>query len=485
MLVMLVGNSGEVLAKEKVKLQGKGWQRYAFSLTVDKKSLAGDMRLALTPLKDGQVDVDMVSLFPHDTYKGHGLRRDLAEAIAALHPKFMRFPGGCMSHGQGLSNIYHWNESVGPWQDRKPAKNIWGYHQTRGLGFYEYFQFCEDIGAEPLPVLAAGVPCQNSAADKDGYAGQQGGIPMKDMPTYCQEILNMIEWANGDPATSKWAKMRADAGHPTPFNLKMIGIGNEDIISTVFEERFKMIASAVKDKYPQIKVIGTVGPFHDPSADYVEGWKFAKDNKRIVDMVDEHYYESPGWFMHNQDYYSSYDRTAPKVYLGEWASQGRTVENALVEALHLCSLERNGDVVEMASYAPLLCHERHQNWNPDMIYFNRDSITMLTPSYYTQKLWGNNGGDKYVSSSFDLPASVGYRVSASVVKDVENKTIVKLVNALPQALTVSIKGLSIADGTAAEGFGGKPDSKHVIPLKVMVEDQKVTLPAYCVVVIRK
>lgn len=485
MLVMLVGNSGEVLAKEKVKLQGKGWQRYAFSLTVDKKSLAGDMRLALTPLKDGQVDVDMVSLFPHDTYKGHGLRRDLAEAIAALHPKFMRFPGGCMSHGQGLSNIYHWNESVGPWQDRKPAKNIWGYHQTRGLGFYEYFQFCEDIGAEPLPVLAAGVPCQNSAADKDGYAGQQGGIPMKDMPAYCQEILNMIEWANGDPATSKWAKMRADAGHPTPFNLKMIGIGNEDIISTVFEERFKMIASAVKDKYPQIKVIGTVGPFHDPSADYVEGWKFAKDNKRIVDMVDEHYYESPGWFLRNQDYYDSYDRTAPKVYLGEWASQGRTVENALVEALHLCSLERNGDVVRMSSYAPLFCNVEHQNWNPDMIYFNRDSITMLTPSYYTQKLWGNNGGDKYVSSSLDLPASVGYRVSASVVKDVENKTIVKLVNALPQALTVSIKGLSIADGTAAEGFGGKPDSKHVIPLKVMVEDQKVTLPAYCVVVIRK
>lgn len=246
-----------------------------------------------------------------------------------------------------------------------------------------------------------------------------------------------------------------------------------------------MIASAVKDKYPQIKVIGTVGPFHDPSADYVEGWKFAKDNKRIVDMVDEHYYESPGWFLRNQDYYDSYDRQAPKVYLGEWASQGRTVENALVEALHLCSLERNGDVVRMSSYAPLFCNVEHQNWNPDMIYFNRDSITMLTPSYYTQKLWGNNGGDKYVSSSFDLPASVGYRVNASVVKDVDDKTIVKLVNALPQALTVSIKGLSIADGTVAEGFGGKPDSKHVIPLKVMVEGQKVTLPAYCAVVIRK
>ena len=454
-LVSLIGKNGQVYAKEKIKLEGNGWQRYAFPLIVDKKMVRGDVKLALTPLKDGKVDVDMVSLFPHDTFKGHGLRKDLAEAVAALHPKFVRFPGGCMSHGQGLDNIYHWDESVGPWQDRKPAKNIWGYHQTRGLGFYEYFQFCEDIGAEPLPVLAAGVPCQNSAANKDGYAGQQGGIPMKDMPAYCQEILNMIDWANGDPATSKWAKMRADAGHPAPFNLKYIGIGNEDIISTVFEERFKMIAEAVKAKYPDIIVCGTVGPFHDPS------------------------------FLHNQDYYDGYDRTAPKVYLGEWASRGRNVENALVEALHLCSLERNGDVVRMSSYAPLFCNEEHQNWNPDMIYFNRDSITSLTPSYYTQKLWGNNSGDEYVSSSFDLPSSVGYRVSASVVKNGAGQTIVKLVNALPQPLTVSIKGLSIADGTVAEGFGGKPESRQVTAVKTTVDGQKVTLPAYSVVVIRK
>lgn len=407
-LVSLIGKNGQVYAKEKIKLEGTGWQRYAFPLIVDKKMVRGDVKLALTPLKDGKVDVDMVSLFPHDTFKGHGLRKDLAEAVAALHPKFVRFPGGCMSHGQGLDNIYHWDESVGPWQDRKPAKNIWGYHQTRGLGFYEYFQFCEDIGAEPLPVLAAGVPCQNSAANKDGYAGQQGGIPMKDMPAYCQEILNMIDWANGDPATSKWAKMRADAGHPAPFNLKYIGIGNEDIISTVFEERFKMIAEAVKAKYPDIIVCGTVGPFHDPSADYIEGWKYAKENKNIIDMVDEHYYESPGWFLHNQDYYDGYDRTAPKVYLGEWASRGRNVENALVEALHLCSLERNGDVVRMSSYAPLFCNEEHQNWNPDMIYFNRDSITSLTPSYY------RNCGGTTMGTSMSVRLSTCLRLWATV-----------------------------------------------------------------------
>lgn len=486
MLIALIGDDGAVYAKAKVKLQGTGWQRYAVPLIVDKKATKGNVRLALTPLKDGSVDVDMVSLFPHDTFKGHGLRKDLAEAIAALHPKFMRFPGGCMSHGQGIDNIYHWQESVGPWQDRKPAKNIWHYHQTRGLGFYEYFQFCEDIGAEPLPVLAAGVPCQNSGADKDGYAGQQGGIPMEDMPAYCQEILDMIEWANGDPATSKWAKMRADAGHPAPFNLKYVGIGNEDIISTVFEERFLMIAKAVKAKYPDIVLCGTVGPFHDPSADYIEGWKFAKANHRLIDMVDEHYYESPGWFLHHQDYYDNYDRNAPKVYLGEWASGGSTMENALVEALHLCALERNADVVEMASYAPLLCNVKHRNWNPDMIYFNHDTITSLTPSYFTQRLWGNHGGGTYVESRLSTAdGNVAYRTGASVVRNAGGKTIVKLVNALPSSLTVSVSGLQIADGTVAQGFAGKPKDKRVQDVSTTVSGQKVTLPPYSVVVIEQ
>ena len=232
----------------------------------------------------------------------NGLRKDLAQVIADLKPKFVRFPGGCMSHGQGLENIYHWNHTVGPLQDRKPDFNIWGYHQTRGLGFFEYFQFCEDIGAEPLPVLAAGVPCQNSSNNRQGIGGQQGGIPMKDMPAYIQELLDLIDWANGDPATSKWAKMRADAGHPKPFNLKYIGIGNEDIISTVFEERYEMICKAIRAKYPDIKICGTVGPFHSPSADYLEGWDFTKKHPDLQYMVDEHYYESTGWFMHHRDY---------------------------------------------------------------------------------------------------------------------------------------------------------------------------------------
>ena len=489
MTVALVADDGTVMAEGKLKVAGREWKRYALALTTDTKKrtklYGGEVqncRLVIVGKKEAEVALDMISLFPHDTYKGHGLRKDLAETIAALKPKFVRFPGGCMSHGEGIDNIYHWNHTVGPWQDRVPDKNIWHYHQTRGLGFYEYFQFCEDIGAEPLPVLAAGVPCQNSGPDKDGFGGQQGGIPMEDMPAYCQEILDMIEWANGDPAKSKWAKMRADAGHPEPFNLKYVGIGNEDIISTVFEERCLMICKAIKEKYPDIVVCGTVGPFHYPSADYIEGWRFAKENSRYIDMVDEHYYESPGWFLNNQDYYDGYDRKAPKVYLGEWASRTRTMESALVEAMHLCHIEKNADVVVMTSYAPLLCKEKHHNWNPNMIYFDNTNIT-LTPSYHTQKLFSVNGGDRYVASTLRVPEGLENRVAASVVTDSKSgKKYVKLVNALPSALKLNVNGLDISGNTAIEGFRGKPADKAVQPADgVKVEGSAITLPPYTVV----
>ena len=308
-----------------------------------------------------------------------------------------------MLHGQGLDNIYHWKETVGPLKDRKPARNIWNYHQTRQLGFYEYFQWCEDMGAEPLPVLAAGVPCQNSQPNAQGLCGQQGGIPMDQMPQYVQDVLDLVEWANGDPATSSWAKMRADAGHPAPFNLKMIGIGNEDLISTTFKERYLMICKALKQKYPDIEVVGTVGPFHYPSSDYVEGWKIAKENRQYIDAVDEHYYEKPGWFINHQDYYDHYDRSMPKVYLGEYAANGNNeVDRALAEGIHLCNVERNGDVVEMASYAPLLCKDGYANWNPDMMYFNNNKVR-ATESYQVQKMFSVHSGDVYIASDLQLP----------------------------------------------------------------------------------
>ncbi len=465
-----------------IETRGKEWTQYKISMRAEKSST--NAMLVIEPEGKQRAAVDMVSLFPQDTYKGHGLRKDLAEAIAALHPRFVRFPGGCMSHGQGVDNIYHWNHTVGPWQDRKPDFNIWKYHQTRGLGFYEYFQWCEDMGAEPLPVLAAGVPCQNSAANAEGYAGQQGGIAMEDMPDYIDELLHLIEWANGDPATSQWAKMRADAGHPAPFNLKYIGIGNEDIISTDFEERCLMICKAIRERYPEIQICGTAGPFHDPSSDYIEGWRFAKEHKSLFNLIDEHYYESTGWFLNNQHYYDDYDRTAPKVYLGEWASRSRTVESALVEAMHLCHIERNGDIVEMTSYAPLLCNEKHQNWNPDMIYFTNSGLT-LTPSYHTQRLFGTYAGDRYTPSALDADPEVTHRVASSVVRDSKTgRRFLRLVNALPVPLRLDVVDLNLPEHPSFEGFTGKPESLDITPLKeLQVVGNELTMPAYSFVVV--
>lgn len=487
--VQILTSSGELLAESKITTRGTGWQKYTAELNTAQprlraKATTENCVLRLIPLGKGKAAVDMVSLFPRETFHNHpnGLRKDLAQVIADLHPKFVRFPGGCMSHGQGLGNIYHWNHTVGKLEDRKPDFNIWNYHQTRGLGFYEFFQFCEDIGAEPLPVLAAGVPCQNSAGDKDGFGGQQGGIPMEDMPAYCQEILDMIEWANGDPATSPWAKMRAEAGHPAPFNLKYVGIGNEDLVSSVFEERYGMICRAIKEKYPQITVCGTVGPFHAPSSDYVEGWDYAKKHADIIDMVDEHYYESTGWFLHHQDYYDDYDRKAPKVYLGEYAASTNVkrsnVETALAEAIHLCNVERNGDVVAMTSYAPLLAKEKHHNWNPDLIYFDNSSVR-TTPSYETQRLFSIFGGDRYVSSRLETSEEVAHRVVASVVEDSKTgKRYLKVVNALPVEVTLATKGITIPAGASYEGFGGKPDDQSVVIEKGTISDGNITLPPY-------
>lgn len=446
--IALTDKTGIPITQAKVKIQGSEWNEYKAQLTITDKykdeldELGKGIQLAIIPKGKGKIGIDMVSLMPQDTYKGHGLRRDLAETIADLKPKFVRFPGGCMLHGQGLDNIYNWKESVGPQKDRKPALNIWGYHQTRKLGFYEYFQWCEDMGAEPLPVLAAGVPCQNSKANAEGIAGQQGGIPMEKMPQYIQDVLDLVEWANGDPASSVWAKMRAEAGHPKPFHLKMVGIGNEDLISTDFEQRYLMICKALKEKYPEIEVVGTVGPFHYPSSDYIEGWKIAKENKNFIDAVDEHYYEKPGWFINHQDYYDNYDRKAPKVYLGEYAANGNNeLDRALAEGIHLCNVERNGDVVEMTSYAPLLCKNGYHNWNPDMIYFDNSDKLRLTESYKMQKLFGQHSGDTYIASSLNLPAALKKYIGTSVVKDSKTgKTWLKVINALPRTLKLNVTG---------------------------------------------
>lgn len=473
--ILLVSAEGNIVGKGNVEVKGNDWQKISTEIIADRDATAGTLQIVIP--WSAVCDLDMISLFPENTYKGrrNGLRKDLAETLEALHPKFVRFPGGCVAHGDGIDNIYDWKGSIGPLESRKPLRNIWNYHQSRGLGYHEYFLMCEDMGAEPLPVLAAGVPCQNSGRPYSGShdeitsLGQQCGIPMEEMDDYVQHILDLIEYANGD-ADTEWGRKRAQAGHPEPFNLKYLGIGNEDMITDVFEERFKYIFDILKEKHPEITVIGTVGPFFEGS-DYEEGWKFAK--KEGVPMVDEHYYVSPGWYLNHRDFYDSYDRNGPKVYLGEYAShlpdRKNTLETALTVALYLTDVERNADVVEMTSYAPLLAKKKHENWRPDLIFFTNDSI-MLTPDYYVQKMYGQNPGTQYVPMEVEISDSnieIAKRLGHSLVcDDASGDLIVKIANLLPQPVSweENLSDMGVMDTKAyMEVLKGNPDDECTKP----------------------
>lgn len=489
--ILLVGAGDKVLARSVLKTRSSGWKQYSTVLTATASDAKA--RLAVVPLKAVRVGVDMISLFPQETFKGrkNGMRPDLAQVLADLHPRFMRFPGGCVAHGDGLGNMYHWKETIGPQWERKPQRNIWGYHQSRGLGYFEFFQFCEDLGCEPLPVVPAAVPCQNSST---GGGGQQGGIPFgPEFEQYKQDLLDLIEWANGDPKTSKWAKMRADAGHPNPFNLKYLGIGNEDLISEVFTERYLPLIRAVKERYPEITVCGTTGPFFEGS-DYEQGWRLAKDNN--IDMVDEHYYVSPGWYIHNQHFYDQYDRSASKVYLGEYASHGpgrkSTIETALTCAMHICNLERNGDVVAMSSYAPLLAKRGHTQWNPDLIYFDNTQV-YPTVDYFVQKMCGQSQGNQYLPSTLhsDFGQDANRRLAVSTVRDTATgKTYVKIVSLLPQEvdITLDFQGLDTDGKTARKTvLAGAWDNQQAQPTEpesfALSSHTSLHLPPYAFVVI--
>jgi len=488
--IRLVDKVGKVYGTASTKGLSRKWKKYE-TVLIAKEDVA-EARLEIIPQLKGTVHLDMISLFPQKTFKGrkNGLRADLAQTIADMKPRFVRFPGGCVAHGDGLENMYRWKNTIGPLEGRKPQRNLWGYHQTAGLGYFEYFQFCEDIGAEPVPVVPAGVPCQNSGT---GGAGQQGGIPIRHMDHYVQEVLDLIEYANGDVKTT-WGKKRAEAGHPKPFNLKYIGVGNEDLITDIFEERFTMIFNAVKEKYPEITVIGTVGPYSE-GTDYNEGWKIA--DKLSVPMVDEHYYQVPGWFIYNQDYYDRYDRNKSKVYLGEYAAhvpdRSNNIETALAEALYLTALERNGDVVSMTSYAPLLAKEGHTQWNPDLIYFNNTEVKP-TVGYYVQQLYGQHAGDMYFPQEIELSRQddpIKKRIAVSVVRDSKsNDLIVKVVNMLPAKVNTIIR----LDGEAnfiptAEKIvlSGKPNDRNTRPVTGTIQVGNLfpcEVPAYSFIVIR-
>ncbi len=500
-VVSLIDKNNQEIASATIKVTSKNWKKCQAVLTAE--SDIQDARLCIAPSAGGAYHFDMVSLFPQNTFKGrkNGLRADLAQTLADLHPRFVRFPGGCVAHGDGIDNMYDWKGSIGPLEARKPLRNLWGYHQTRGLGYFEYFQFCEDIGAEPVPVLAAGVPCQNSGGgtqyghDELTKYGQQCGVPMEQMPEYVQDVLDLIEYANGDARKTEWGKKRAEAGHPEPFNLKYIGIGNEDLITEVFEERFTMIYKAVREKYPEVTVIGTVGPFYE-GTDYNEGWKLA--DRLDVPMVDEHYYVTPGWFIHNQDYYDRYDRSKSKVYLGEYAAHlpGRpnNIETALSEALYLTAVERNADVVTMASYAPLLAKEGHTQWRPDLIYFNNSEVKP-TVGYYTQQMFGRNAGDSYLPSDISLSEgndAVRKRVAVSTVRDEETgDCIVRLVNLLPVEVRtkVDLQDVGLVDPVAHKTvLTGRPADTDVLPTEGTIEVDAsgfdYAMPAYSFTVVR-
>ena len=421
--VSLQTAKGKVLAETRFTTVSTNWEKYTADLVVSEND--ENANLVVLAVSEGKVALDVVSLFPEKTFKNrpNGLRADLAQLLADMKPRFIRFPGGCLAHGDGLGNMYRWKNTIGPLEQRKEQRNIWGYNQTAGLGYFEFFQFCEDIGAKPLPVLPAAVSCQNSGNTwQIGGTGQRA-LPLSEMKEYIQEVLDLIEWANG-PVTSTWGAKRAAAGHPASFNLQYVGIGNEDKITHEFEIRFKMIFDAVKAKHPEIVVIGTVGPSPD-GEDFEKGWKIANDLK--IPVVDEHYYTSPEWFISHQNRYDSYKRNATQVYLGEYASWGNKMQNAIAEAAYMTSLERNGDVVRMASYAPLFAKKDYTQWKTDMVFFDNTNVC-LTPNYYVQKMFSANQGDYYFSNIISKDEKDA-NLAVSCVKDSKSGDIIlKMVN---------------------------------------------------------
>ena len=425
-----------VIADTTFTVSGSDWKKYEYTLTAAQD--CPNASLQLLSLTTGVMDIDMVSLYPQDTYKGHGLRKDLAQALVDLNPKFMRFPGGCVVHGggDGFWDTYRWKTTVGPKETRRGIKNTWGYHQSMEMGYFEYFQFCEDAGMEPLPILPCGVSCQGANGGWNMRGQAQDAVPMEDMQEWADEALDLIEWANG-PADSKWGKVRADAGHPEPFNLKYLGLGNEEKISPEFEERFKFIYDQVRAKYPDIIIVGTAGPgSHPGNGDYEEGWKFATNLG--VDILDEHYYEQRNYFLTSRQY-DSYPRDRQtKVYLGEYASKDKKLIDALAEGLYLLHVERNADVVVMTSYAPLFARKNTNNWNPVLIYFDNER-PFLTCSYYVQQMFGQSSGDYFYGDCVKFDRADDNLLGQSVVLDTQaRKLYLKVCNAGENAAQATI-----------------------------------------------
>ena len=456
------GKKARVLADTVLTVNGQTWTPYTATLRANGDCRNAALRVLVLTL--GVMDVDQLSLMPQDTYKGHGLRRDLAEALEALNPKFLRFPGGCVVHGggDGFWNTYRWKTTVGPKEQRRQLKNTWGYHQSMGLGYYEYFQLCEDMNMQPVPILPCGVSCQGANGGWDMWPTQaQDVVPMQEMDEWVQDALDLIEWANGDENT-KWGKVRAAAGHPKPFGLKYLGIGNEEKISPEFVERFKYMYSKITEKHPEIVIVGTAGPgSHPGNPDYEAGWKLARE----LDMpiLDEHYYEKHDYFETSRQY-DSYPREGKtKVYLGEYASKDKKMRDALAEALYLLHVERNGDIVCMTSYAPLFARKNATNWNPDLIYFDNER-PFLTCSYYVQQMFGQSSGNYYYGDCVTFEGEKTNMQEQSVVLNTKTRQLfVKVCNAAADARKVNIdlsRFSGLKKNAVKTTLAGEPDQEN-------------------------
>lgn len=455
--VELIDTKGEIIGKTSLSGFTDTWNKHKAQMTATATEAKASLRVMIKG--EGTLQMDMISLFPKDTWKGreNGLRKDLVQKLYDLKPGFIRFPGGCIVEGRDLSNRYQWKNTVGKVEDRKVIINRWSseiaqrspadYYQSYGLGFYEYFLLAEDLGAEPLPILNCGMACQFNTGEL---------VALEQLDTYIQDALDLIEFANG-AVTTKWGKLRAEMGHPAPFNVKKLGVGNEQW-GPEYITRAKAFAAAIKKKYPTIELIGSVGPYSGgENFDYL--WKEMKLLK--PELVDEHYYSPPNWFLRNARRYDQYDTAGPKVFAGEFAAHDRPLPDgrrknnwygALAEAAFMTGLERNASVISMASYAPLFAHVDAWQWSPNLIWFN-NLTSVATPNYYIQQLFSTNSGS-YVIPAFMNDKSIAGEDSLYVSASIDsrsNEIIIKLVNAHPitKSITLNVSGVvKLADKAA-------------------------------------
>ena len=459
-----------VFTTKNLTIDSKEWKKYQVVLKASKTEAKARLRIFLA--SKNSVDMDHVSLFPVDTWKGreNGLRKDLAQALYDLHPGVFRFPGGCIVEGTDLQTRYQWKNSVGPVENRKLNENRWeytfpnrffpDYFQSYGMGFFELFQLSEEIGAEPLPVVSCGLSCQFQNHDTKAH------VAVNELDPYIQDALDLIEFANGD-VTTKWGKLRADMGHPAPFHLKMMAVGNEQW-GTLYPERVEPFMKAIRAKYPNFKIVGTAGPSPD-GKDFDFGWSEMKRLK--ADLVDEHYYKDPQWFLANANRYDKYDRKGPKVFAGEYAchpkNRKNNFESALCEAAFMTGFERNADVVYQCTYAPLFAHVQGWQWKPDLIWFD-NLRSVRSANYYVQQLYGMHVGTNVlttVENKIPLAGQNGLFASSALDKN-KNEIILKIANTSKEArkVTYRFNGLKPGErkGTQTILISGDMDTENTL-----------------------